>query len=294
MRRMIRSAALGLGMLLAFAAAAQPARTFAPAAADPMQLEKRIAEVGMLLEKSSAAKQIDASADPQAREKRAQSLEAYRQAKQAYAAKDYAATAKLLMQASLLAMHAARLSDANATQENHRAEYDAKKQSVKALLAAQERISAEKGRTAEAAQAVQSAQAMLAQADERAQAGRMQEAQAQLDRAYLLVKASVSSLRSGDRLTRSLDFANKEEEYRYELDRNNTHQMLVKLLLPEHRGNAATEQSVKTAVDKAGALRGEAERAAQAGDFDAAIKQLDAATRELVRGIRALGIYIPG
>ena len=38
-------------------------------------------------------------------------------------------------------------------------------------------------------------------------------------------------MRSGDTLVRSLNFASKEEEYRYEIDRNDTHQMLIKVLV---------------------------------------------------------------
>jgi hypothetical protein len=41
-------------------------------------------------------------------------------------------------------------------------------------------------------------------------------------------------------------------------------------------------------------LRGEAEAAAARGELPAAIKGLEDATRELVRAIRAGGLYIPG
>ncbi len=295
MRHWLRTAGYGLGLLIAAAAAAQPARIFpSEANADPVQLERRLAAVGMLLEKSSVATQIDASADPLVKEKRSQALERHRQAKEAYAAKDYPAAAKLLTQAGALAAEAARLSGAKELSENHRAKFDAKMESVKALLAAQQRIGAEKAQTANTAQVSQSVENLMAQANERAGAGRMPEAHALLERAYLLVKASVTTLRAGDTLTRSLNFASKEEEYQYELDRNNTHRMLVKMLLPERHGNAAMEESVNTAVDKAGRVRGEAEQAAKSGDFASGIKLLEDSTRELVRGIRSLGVFIPG
>jgi hypothetical protein len=47
-------------------------------------------------------------------------------------------------------------------------------------------------------------------------------------------------------------------------------------------------------VDRAAALRSEAEGAARRGDHAGAIAQLELATRELVRAIRVGGIYIPG
>ena len=298
MRRGTRLAGWCLGLLLAALVQAQPARTFSPdAAPDPQQLEKRLGAVGMLLEKSSAARQLDASTDPRVKERRTQSLERYRQAREAFEAKDYPASAKLLTEASTLAAEAARMSAAKTAGENHKAEFKAKLASAKSLLAAQQRIAEEKKGEASAAHAAETAKSivsMLAEAEAHESAERMPQAHAELERAYLLAKAAVTTLRGGDTLTRSLNFASKEEEYHYELDRNNTHQMLVTMLLAERRGNAASQEMVKGAVEKAAQLRREAEQAARAGDHAAAVKSMEDATRELVRGIRGLGIFIPG
>lgn len=251
----------------------------------------------MLLEKSSAARQLDASPDPQVKERRAQSLERYRQARAAFEAKDYPASAKLLTEASGLAVEAARLSAGKTAGENHKAEFKTRLASVKSLLAAQQRIAEEKKgepNAGNAAETTKSIQDMLAEAEAHERAQRMPQAHAALERAYLLAKAAVTSLRAGDTLTRSLNFASKAEEYQYELDRNNTHQMLITMLLAERRGNAALEEMVKSAVDKAAQLRREAEQTARSGDHAAAVKSMEDATRELVRGIRGLGVFIPG
>ena len=97
-------------------------------------------------------------------------------------------------------------------------------------------------------------------------------------------------MRSGDTLVRSLDFATKEEEYRYELDRNDTHQMLVRVLL-EGKPRTPGQQ---TFIDKALQLRGEADAAAVGRDHTAAVKLLEESTRELIRAIRSAGVFIPG
>ena len=47
-------------------------------------------------------------------------------------------------------------------------------------------------------------------------------------------------------------------------------------------------------IARAATLRGEAEDLARQADHAAAILRLEAATRELVRAIRAGGVYIPG
>jgi len=102
-------------------------------------------------------------------------------------------------------------------------------------------------------------------------------------------------MRRGDTLVRSLNFATKREEYDYEIDRNDTHRMLVNVLLEERRAsNPALDRSVRNFLDEAARLRGEAEQQAQKGGFDAAIKTLEDSTRELVRAIRGAGVYIPG
>jgi hypothetical protein len=128
-----------------------------------------------------------------------------------------------------------------------------------------------------------------------AQNGKYKEGRAELDRAYLVAKAGVSSLRSGDTLVRSLNFASKEEEYHYEIDRNDTHLMLIKVLAEEKRAaNPAMDQQVSILIAKASELRATAEAAAARKDHAQAVKLLEDSTAELVRAIRNAGVYIPG
>jgi hypothetical protein len=98
-------------------------------------------------------------------------------------------------------------------------------------------------------------------------------------------------LRSGDTLVRSLNFASKEEEYHYEIDRNNTHQMLIRILVEERK---AADDAIQRYVGQAQQLRTRAEEAAGRKDFSDAVKLLEDSTAELVRAIRNAGIYIPG
>ena len=135
---------------------------------------------------------------------------------------------------------------------------------------------------------------LISEAERQDAGGDLRTARATLDRAYLVAKAAISSMRSGDTLVRSLTFASAEEEYHYEIDRNDTHQMLVKVLLAEKRSSAAADAMVQGFVDKASTLRERAEGTARGGDHRAAIRLLEDSTRELVRAIRGAGIYIPG
>lgn len=289
----------GLSWLFAAAALAQPAilpnrgtRPEQPVL-DRVQLERRMAGVGFLLEKSSAARQIEASGDPGAQERRAQALERHRQAQEAFKAGDLAGTARLLSEASVLIMEGARLAaPAQVTGEKQRSEFEARLASVKALLAADRRVIAEKHAAPDVVEASRTVENMIAEATQLAAAGKLPEGRALLDRAYLAARAALSSMRSGDTLTRSVHFASKQEEYEYEIERNNTHRTLIESLLADKRG--AQAGAVQASVETAARLRGEAERRSATGDYAAAIEQLEESTRELLRAIRGLGIFVPG
>ena len=102
-------------------------------------------------------------------------------------------------------------------------------------------------------------------------------------------------MRSGDTLVRSLNFANKEEEYKYELDRNDTHMILIKVMSTDKTSVAGGRNAMLGGfIDKAAQLREKAEKAAGSGDYAAAIPLLESSTLELVRAVRSLGIFIPG
>jgi soluble cytochrome b562 len=173
-------------------------------------------------------------------------------------------------------------------------DFDSRLESAKALLLAQQRITQEKRGSAEAdkaARVTSSIESLIDDAERRARAGQVDEARVLVDRAYLTARVSIESLRRGDTLVRSLSFASKREEYAYEVDRHETHRMLVQLLLAERKDLSALMQP---GIDRAAEQRGRAEAAAQRGELEAAIQGLEGATRELVRAIRAGGLYIPG
>lgn len=285
-----------LAALLAFGAGAGAEGPVAPpppaVKPDRAQIERRLESVRTLLEKSSAAKQIEASGDAQAKAERNRALEIWQKAKAAFYAGDLETTQKLLLEAPKVMFAAARhAAPEDVLHEKVKADYVNRRESVKALLAAQKRITDEKGGVAGAAETAKNVEKMLGEADGLANEGRYAQARAVVDQAYLLAKASVGQMRSGDTLVRSLNFANKEEEYKYELDRNDSLFMLYKVLI-EQKG--AVTPFVADQVKKGQDLRAEAERAAAGGDHAAGIKLLEDSTSQLVRAIRSAGIFIPG
>lgn len=261
-------------------------------AQDRATVERRVQSVATLIESSSAARQIDSSGVSAARERRDNARLLHREAVAVLQAGDPPAASKLLDHAAREMMEGVRLArPEQVNAEKARRDFEARLDSTRALLTAQQRITQEKSAPPEAREATRGIQADLAAAEQLGRDGRWDEGRVRLDRAYLTARVSIESMRRGDTLVRSLAFGSKREEFDYEIDRHDTHLMLVKVVLADRRDAAGAMQPF---VERSGELRRDAERQAQAGDHAAAVKTLEDATRELVRAIRAGGLYIPG
>lgn len=252
----------------------------------------RLNSVGTLIEQSSAARQIEVSGIPDAVAGRSQARELYRRAEEAYRAEDYPQAVRLLNEASKKMFEAVRLAKPEEVlTEKKQRDYAARLDSVKALLDALKRIATEKG--ANQTEVVGKIENLVRQAGKVA-GGDPGHGRMLLDQAYALAKLAIESLRGGDTLVRSLNFATKEEEYLYELDRNETHRMLIKVFVVEKTAAGGADPRLKSFVDKAEELRRSAEELAAKKEFEGAIKALEDSTQELQRAIRNAGIYIPG
>lgn len=263
---------------------------------DKEKLERRLASVATLIEKSSAAKQIESSANPEALALRGKARELRQLADDAFKAGKLPDASRLLDQAAKMFFDGVRkASPEQVTGEKMQRDFDSRMESVKALLAAQKRISAEKHQGAKGVETSNKIEAKMREATALAAAGKLEQGRVLLDQVYITTRTEIESMRTGDTLVRSLNFANKEEEYTYEVDRNDTHKMLVKVLLDEKRaGNANLDSMVQKYLEKAAALRTEAEGMAGKKDFESGIRLLEDSTKELVRAIRGAGVYIPG
>ena len=300
---MFKAGVVALALALGNAASAQAAAPesaatrLSAAKIDKDQLLFNMESVGKLLESSSAARQIESSKAPEALAKRERARELYKTAKASLNNGDLEKANSQLTDVRAAFFEAVRLAaPEEVTAKKLEADYKARLDSVNALLGAYRRVANEKGSSAKSVnETVAQIEKSVAEAARLAQGGKYKEGRSELDRAYLVAKVGVSSLRSGDTLVRSLNFASKEEEYHYEIDRNDTHQMLIKVLVEEKRANnPALDQQVQGFVTKARELRAAAEAAAAKRDHAQAVKLLEDSTVELVRAIRNAGIYIPG
>jgi hypothetical protein len=254
----------------------------------------RFAYLRKLLEISSGAKQVFSSDDKSAHdayiEARATYIEAAREADEKKVNELLNETVKLMYKA-IRAASPKKLLDLKKVRD-----YKQKLLSVNALMEALERIAIEKKNEDETDKLKGNIDAIIKAADSLVEKGDVDKARAQLDEAYLLVKTGIDNMRNGDVLVRELKFATKQDEYSYELDRNDTHQMLVELLLNKKLADKpeAYKKKINDRVDMAIQIRKQSETLGSMGEFEAAIAELERSTKELVRAIRLGGIFIPG
>ena len=284
------SGAMALVIVTLVAAGTTPAFADDTQEADPMANRDKL--VHTLLFDSSAARKVELSGNEAAMAKRAEAIEIFEAAsKHEYAElreEQYNQAVALLYEAASLATTSADSDD------KVRRDLDNRKQSLDALLAAHERIMDEKSSAdvhdallEEIAVDRLAADALLAE-------GKSAEARVHIDRAYVATKLSVERARNGETLTHELSFETPEDEYKYELDRNDTHRMLLKVLLDDKMNNERIRDRVNGHVAKSDELRERSVAFAGNNEIETAIETMEQSTKELVMAIRSAGIYIPG
>ena len=263
--------------------------------ATPEAVQSRLNNVRRLVTTSSGARRIDASDHAAAKAKHAAAQSHLTEAESAFKRRDMAATQDALQRATEEMFAAVRaIGTGKAGVDKKKRDFDQKEESVNVLLNAVERVAGEKG-------GMSAVQQRAAQIRKRAVAARTLEdrgdlvkARRQLDAVYEEAKLELEKLREGETLVRTLDFASDEEEYHYELDRNETHQMLLKVLTSERKSQPGQQKLIDGFVVKSRALRQQAESEAGAGAYDKAVDHLEEATMYLQRALRSAGVYIPG
>ena len=258
-------------------------------------IASRLHNMSKLLHESSGARQVINSVNSEAKEKRRQALELYQQASVKFdnGANDDAT--KLLNQSTRLMFEAIKMSTPASLTENKNIEYYAqRKQSVIALRDAFNRISDENNETKNNLKVNKQLEQIIKRAEQLLAEGDNTTARIEIDKAYHLLKVTIESIRSGQTLVQSLQFETIEEEYHYEIDRNDTHRMLISLLVEEKENSDYTREQINKFVAQAKLLRQQADAYAGDGAYELAIGLLEQSTKQLVRAIRSAGIYIPG
>ncbi|MBF0133660.1 MAG: hypothetical protein HQL75_13875 [Magnetococcales bacterium] len=261
--------------------------------ADEEQVRRRLSTVDTLVEKSSGAKKVAASGVAAAISLLEQARAKRDQARGLLNNGDLKGASDRMGEGTALLFEAVRKADGGATNASKSVQdFDRRMKSVEALMDALDRIRKEKKAGAESAKTSEQVHQMTQEARNLSSKGEVDKGRVILDKAYVTAKVGIEQLRRGDTLVRSLNFATKEEEYHYEVDRNDTHQMLIGMLLNKDGGKP--DPMITKFITQAAELRRQANQQGAAGKFAEAIKTLEASTMAYIKAIRGSGIYIPG
>lgn len=262
---------------------------------DSAAVMSRLGNVERLVSSSSGAQRVKSSQNAEAKAQQQKAEKHLRKAEKAYQNGNMSLAQDQLQRATeamFLAIRGVGTGKAGVNKRNR--DFDARYESVDALLKAIERVAQEKGGKQGVERRAENLRHQAKAAKQLAEAGKVEQAKTGLDEVYEETKTELEKLREGETLVRTLEFASDEEEYRYELDRNDTHKMLVKVLLEDRVKKPGTRKMVDGFVAKSDALRIQAESEAGSGAYDRAVESLEKATKELQRAIRSAGVYIPG
>lgn len=280
---------VGALLIMAATAAAHGGGTVEEAA----QLARRLESVETLIERSSAAKQIEREGGEASNAQRDAARRLHRGAHEAYAAGDYGESRKRLEAAAKTMVEAARqAAPAKVTADKSLRDFDARLESIHALMAALERVGREKNASADAHGTLAGVQAMVAEAKRQAQTSGVDTGRATLDQAYLKVKMAINGMRGGDTLVRSLDFATKEEEFDYEVVRNRDYEDLVPKALERLRPSRVQIATMEQELKEGRAMRSAAIAHAARREFDSAIPMIQASSDRLQRALESLGVVV--
>ncbi|MFQ5563400.1 MAG: hypothetical protein ACE5FO_07510 [Parvularculaceae bacterium] len=206
---------------------------------------------------------------------------------------DYRQANELLNRAlELVNTEARRLSVDDVKRKRAEEAFEKRRHTVEIFLSAHERVT-ENEADSKSVQQAAAIKRLLAEADKMRRASQYEKALAMLDRAYEIARGDIRSARDGKTLVRSLVFETPKEAYEYELGRTRSHFLLLEFALEEKDPSPAQMMGVSERRARANELRDKARAKAETGDYVGAIGDLEAATKELIRGIRMSGFFIP-
>jgi tetratricopeptide (TPR) repeat protein len=247
-----------------------------------------------LVTDSVSARTIMDSGDDAAIAKLEEARRLVEEAKALLSEGDFALADKKLDQAIDLVNGEARRLSVSEIKTSRAAEaFERRRHTVEIFLSAYERVTEDEKDSAAGTQAAL-IRKLVAEANVHKARGEFEKGVAILDRAYEIARSDIRDAREGQTLVRSLEFETPQEAYEYELGRARSHFLLLQFAIEEKNPQGSILDAVKEKQTQAEALRTQALKKAGDGQYIAAISDLEAATEQLLKGIRMAGIFIPG
>lgn len=123
-------------------------------------------------------------------------------------------------------------------------------------------------------------------------AGQQVEANKRMAATYKLAVEEISRLRDGQEVVMRLQFASPREEFDYEQKRFYSNEILVGMMIREERASGDARKQVDAYLQGANAIKSEASGRANAGDYGAAVKEMEKANLQLNRALQMMGVPV--
>ena len=279
-------------------AASQPSEAARAPARLPVSaqtVEQKITMVDKVLNQSPVAARVLTSQNEQARRHFTDARELMSHARSLSSSGQLRGADALLNEAIWEISRAQQLvPDPGSQQAGERARYEQLENSVAALQrTALIALPLPNARTGESGERVAArAGGLVEQAVAFAKADRYIEANKKLDEALLVLLKDASGRLAGQTIVYDRRFADRAEEFAFELERHRSFERLVPLALLEFRPTPEAQVLVERYVAHARELRGRAEALA-AKDAMAAIKEILEGTDSLRRALQSAGLAVP-
>ena len=258
-------------------------------------LANKLKLLDQLVNSSPAVKRIENSTNVEAKQLLEKAREAYQHAhKELEAGKIERAGLHINEGYRAVGVASRKVGDSRRKNEAAKARYQDLRQRVLTFLKAFQRVASEKkDRDVSGLLEQSDVDELLVEADRLAKKDAFEAANQQLTQLADKVEVALIKARYRETLTHELKFDTPEDEYAYEMGRNRSYVMLVKLLTKERPMSGAGLAYVEQCIERNETLRKDAESQAANGDTAAAIKKQEEGTEQLGRALRASGMAFP-
>jgi hypothetical protein len=131
-----------------------------------------------------------------------------------------------------------------------------------------------------------------AEAAKRAGEGDFARAEEAIEAAYGEMLEIVRALNDGKMVVHELIFKTPEEEYRYEKERNRSYEMLLQIAAEDFGASPELRAHVAQVIARNNLSRQGAEQKAASGEAAGAIREMEAASRDLAKTLRLTGVMV--
>lgn len=122
--------------------------------------------------------------------------------------------------------------------------------------------------------------------------GQHEEANKRMAATYKLAVEEISRLREGQEVIMRLHFNSPREEFDYEQKRFYSNEILVGMMIREGRASGEARKQVDGYVQEANAIKAGATSRGNAGDYAAAVKDMEKANLQLNRALQTMGVPV--